>query len=70
MNFVPSEVETAGVYWPPLLFAATLGAIAMVLTVRVLIRFRLTRFLIFPEVVMLALVSIYTVIFGTFVFPL
>ena len=42
----------------------------MVLTVRVLIRFRLTRFLIFPEVVMLALVSIYTVIFGTFVFPL
>ena len=70
MNFVPSEVEIAGVYWPPLLFAATLGAIAMVLTVRVLIRYRLTRFLIFPEVVMLAITSIYTVIIGTFVIPL
>ena len=69
MRFVPSEVEILGTYWPPVLFAAALGAVAMVLTVRLLIRYNLTRYLIFPEVVMLAITSIYTVIIGTFVIP-
>jgi len=70
MNFVPSEVEIFGTYWPPILFAVVLGAIAMVVTVRLLLRFRLERFLVLPEVVMLAITCIYTVLIGTFVFPL
>ena len=70
MNFVPHEVEFIGAYWPPILFAVIAGSIAMVVTVRLLLRFRLERFLVLPEVVMLAMICIYTVFFGTFVFPL
>ena len=66
---IPAEVEIFGTYFPPLLLDATLGAIAMVVTVYLLNRYRLSRYLYFPEFVMLSLTAIYTVIFGTFVFP-
>ncbi len=67
---IPAEVDIFGVYWPPLLLAVTLGAIAMVVTVRLLNRHRLSRFFILPEFVMLAMIAIYTVIIGTFVVPI
>ena len=70
MNFIPHEVEVIGAYWPPILFAAVCGSIAMVVTARLAIRFGLNRYMVLPEVVMLALICIYTVLFGTFVFPL
>ena len=49
MNFVPSEIELFGAHWPPILFAATLGVIAMVLTVRLLMRFRSNASWSFPR---------------------
>ncbi len=70
MNFVPSEIEFIGAYWPPILFSATLGAVATIVTLRLLLRFRPERFVVLPEVVMLAITCIYTVLFGTFLFPL
>ena len=70
MRFVPSEVELWGVYMPPLLPAAILGLAAMLLTVYLLNRYRLSRFFFFPQLVMVALTAIYTVIFGIWVFPL
>ncbi len=66
---IPAEVEIFGTYYPPLLLDATLGAVAMVATVYLLNRYGLSRYFYFPEVVMLSLIAIYTVIFGTFVFP-
>ena len=66
---VPAEVDTFGVYWPPLLLAAILGTIAMVVTVRLLNRHRLSRYFVLPEFVMLSMIAIYTVIIGTFVVP-
>ena len=69
MSFVPTEVDLAGVYCPPLLLAAILGLMAMVLTAYLLNRYRLSRFFMFPGLVMLAIASIYTVIIGTFVMP-
>ena len=66
---VPAEVDTFGVYWPPLLLAAILGTIAMVVTVRLLNRHRLSRYFVLPEFVMLSMIAIYTVIIGTFVIP-
>ena len=66
---IPAEVEIFGTYVPPLLLAATLGAVAMVVTVYVLNRYGLSRYFYLPEFVMLSLAAIYTVIFGTFVFP-
>ena len=70
MSFIPSEVELAGVYMPPLLPAGILGLAAMMLTVYLLNRYRLSRLFFFPQLVMLALAAIYTVIFGIWVFPL
>jgi len=70
MNFIPSEVEIAGVYMPPLLPAGILGLVAMMLTVYLLNRYRWSRFFIFPQLVMLALATIYTCIIGIWVIPL
>jgi hypothetical protein len=55
---------------PPLLPAVVCGLIAMVLTLYLLNRYRLSRFFFFPQLVLLALAAIYTVIFGIWVFPL
>ncbi len=67
--FIPVEVDIAGIYMPPLLPAATLGVLAMLLTAYLLNRTRLSRFFVLPEVVMLALAALYTVLIGTFVIP-
>ena len=54
---IPAEVEIFGVYWPPLLLAVILGTIAMVVTIRLLNRHRLSRFFVLPEFVMLAMIT-------------
>ncbi len=69
MNLIPAEIEFFGIYAPPLLYAFLFALVAMVLTVWLLNRYRLSRFLMFPEGVMLAITVIYTAIFGTWVFP-
>ncbi len=69
MHLVPSEFEIAGTYVPPLLIAGTLGVIAMVLTASVMNRYRLSRFFVLPELVMLGMALFYTSIIGTFVIP-
>lgn len=66
MTFIPAEVSLFGVYFPPLLLAATLGVVGAALTARVLNRYRLSRFFAFPPVVFLALAVIYTGLIGTF----
>jgi hypothetical protein len=69
MRFIPSEFEIAGVYFPPMLLNATLGAIMMYLTVYLIRRYRLTRYLALPQVALGALWAIYTVIFSLWVIP-
>lgn len=65
----PAEVEILDSYFPPILLAILLGILAMLLTTWWLNRRRLFRYVYFPNVVMLALTIIYTVIIGTFVIP-
>lgn len=67
---IPAEVDIFGVYWPPLLLAVILGTIAMVVTIRLLNRHRLSRFFVLPEFVMLAMIALYTVVIGTFWIPI
>ncbi len=67
---IPAEVDIFGVYWPPLLLAVILGTIAMVVTIKLLNRHRLSRFFVLPEFVMLAMIALYTVIIGTFLIPI
>ena len=66
---VPAEVDVLGTYFPPLLLAFIFGVLAMVATVRVMNRYRLSRFFMYPNLVMLAILIIYTLFFGVFVFP-
>ena len=67
---IPAEVDIFGVYWPPLLLAVILGTIAMVVTIKLLNRHRLSRFFVLPEFVMLAMIALYTVAIGTFLIPI
>ena len=67
MQLIPSEFSIAGVYFPPLLIAGLLGAVAAWLTAQLLNRYRLSRFFAYPPLVFLALTVIYTVAFGTFI---
>ena len=66
---VPSEFAIADVYLPPLLVAAALGLLASLATVRLLNRFRLSRYFFYPPLVFLALMAIYTVLIGGLLIP-
>lgn len=64
---IPSEFALGGVFMPPMLIAALLGTVAAVITARLLNRYRLSKYFFYPPLVFVALVVIYTVLFGTFV---
>jgi len=67
MQNIPSEFAIGGVFMPPLLVASLLGAVAAVVTARLLNRYRLSRYFFYPPLVFLALMIIYTVLIGTFI---
>ena len=69
MLFVPAEVSIFGVYFPPLLLAAGLGALAATLTAIAFNRYRLSRYFYYPQLVFLALTVIYTGLIGTIFIP-
>ena len=69
MLHVPSEFAIGDVYMPPLLIAALLGAIAAMVTARLLNRYRLSRYFFYPPLVLVALTLIYTVLIGTLLIP-
>jgi hypothetical protein len=63
---IPHEIAIGAVFLPPLLIAAFLGLLATVVTVRLLNRYRLSRYLFNPQLVFIAMMAIYTVLIGTF----
>jgi hypothetical protein len=67
MILIPHELNIGGVYLPPLLVAALLALILTVVTVLCLNRYRLSRYFYKPELVFVALLTIYTILIGTFV---
>ena len=64
---IPHEFAIGGVYMPPLLVAALLGAVAAVVTARLLNRYRLSKYFFYPPLVFTALMIIYTVVIGTLI---
>ena len=64
---IPHEFAIGGVFMPPLLIATLLGVLATVVTVKLLNRYRLSRYFFFPPLVFLALTLIYTIVIGTFI---
>ncbi len=69
MQLIPSEFAIGGIFFPPLLIAALLGVAATMLTVKLLNRYRLSRFFFYPPLVFLALAVIFTGLIGSFVIP-
>jgi hypothetical protein len=69
MTNIPKEFAIGGVYMPPLLIAAIIGAIAAVVTARLLNRYRLSKYFFYPPLVFLAMMIIYTVLIGTLIIP-
>lgn len=68
MSQMPHEFAVAGVYMPPLLIATLLGSIAALVTANLLNRYRLSKYFVFPQVVFMAFIVIYAVLFSTFFF--
>ncbi len=66
MPGVPHEISIAGVYFPPLLLASVLGALLAAFTALALNRYRLSRFLVYPPSIFVALTIIYTCLIGAF----
>ena len=66
---IPVEFAIGGIYMPPMLIAAALGSIAAFITAKVLNRFRLSRYLLYPPLVFIALVAIFTFLIGTALIP-
>ncbi len=67
MNQIPHEFAVGGVFMPPLLIASLLGALAAMVTARLLNRYRLSKYFYYPPLVFLALMVIYTVLIGTYI---
>jgi ABC-type multidrug transport system permease subunit len=65
--FIPKEFNIGGVYLPPILIAATLGAIIAWITVKLLNRYRLSEYLFYPPLVFVGLMVIYTVLLGVII---
>ena len=63
---MPHEFAIGGVYLPPLLIACILGVLAALVTARLLNRYRLSKYFYYPPLVFVALMVIYSVLFGTF----
>ena len=69
MSSMPHEFAIGGVYFPPLFIAGILGVVAAWVTVMLLNRYRLSRFLYNPPLIFVALAIIYTGLIGTFLIP-
>ena len=67
---IPHEFAISGVFMPPLLIAALLGIMATVMTVKLLNRYRLSRYFFYPPLVFVALTFIYTIVIDTFIIGL
>jgi predicted MFS family arabinose efflux permease len=57
------------VFIPPLLVAGIFGVIAASLTAKLLNKYRLSKYFIYPQLVMVALMVIYTLLFGWIIMP-
>ena len=67
MYQIPKEFAIGGVFVPPLLIACIAGTILAIITARLLNRYRLSRYFVYPPLVVLALTIIYTVLIGTLI---
>ncbi len=68
-SLIPTEVDLTGLYFVPLLINFGLAIILTFVTAFLLNHYRLSRFFMFPHLVMAAMATIYTVILSLWVIP-
>ena len=66
---LPIEISYAGIYFPPLLLACTLGLVLAWCATRLLNKYGLVRYIWYPPLFYLALIVIFSCLAGIFVFP-
>lgn len=67
--FIPHEIHIGEVLIPPMLIAGILGVIAASITAKLLNKYRLSKYFFYPPLAMVALMVIYTVLFGWIIIP-
>ena len=65
-NPFPHELSIGDVYYSPLILVAFLAFIAALITVMVLNKLKLTRYLYAPSYVFMAIMALYVVLIDTF----
>ncbi|OQX77972.1 MAG: DUF1656 domain-containing protein [Epsilonproteobacteria bacterium 4484_65] len=65
-NPYPHELSIGDVYYSPLLLVAFLAFVAALITVMLLNKLKLTRYLVAPSYVFIAIMALYIVLIDTF----
>ncbi|MDJ0872789.1 MAG: DUF1656 domain-containing protein [Gammaproteobacteria bacterium] len=68
-SLIPTEVDLTGLYFVPLLINFGLAIILTFVTAFLLNHYRLSRYFMFPHLVMAAMATIYTVLLSLWVIP-
>lgn len=66
---IPAEFTLGGIYMPPLLMASVMGAITAMIVARLLNSYRLSAYFFYPPLVFVAMVIIFTMIYGMLIIP-
>ena len=66
---MPHELAFIGIYFPPLLINFAIGLVLALITAVVLNSLRLSRFFIYPPVVFISFVLLYTCLLSMYVIP-
>jgi len=66
INPYPHELSIGDVYYSPLLLVAFLAFVAALITVMLLNKLKLTRYLVAPSYVFIAIMALYIVLIDTF----
>lgn len=67
--YTPHEIHIGEIFIPPLLLAGILGVIAASITAKLLNKYHLSKHLFYPPLVTVAMMVIYTVLFGWLIIP-
>ena len=68
MKNIPHEIALGGVYMPPLFVATIIGVLLAVFVVRLLNRYRLSKYFFYPPLVFVAIAALFIVMVDTFMF--
>ena len=66
---IPVEFNIGGVYMPPLLVASILGVLTAMFIVRLLNKYRLSKYFFYPPLVFVAMSVIFAVFYGAIIIP-